>query len=138
MPASRSFFDTNILVYTDDRAAPAKQKVALQLVEEARRQGGGVVSTQVLQEYFVAATRKLGVEHHVARRKTELFARFDVVLVDLEHILAAVDLHRARKLSYWDALIVQAAMDAGCGVLYSEDLQSDGRFGDVRIVNPFR
>ena len=137
MPAARSFFDTNVLLYTDDRAAPAKKKAALDLIEEARRGGTGVVSTQVLQEYFVAATAKLGVEAELARRKTQLFARLDVVLLDLHHILAAIDLHRLHRLSFWDALVVRAALDGGCAVLYSEDLQSGRRFEGLEIVNPF-
>ena len=69
---ARSFFDTNVLVYTDDKAAPAKQRRALDLVAEHRRAGTGVVSLQVLQEYFVTITRKLRVDAQIARRKVEL------------------------------------------------------------------
>lgn len=69
---ARSFIDTNILVYTDDRTAPAKQGIALDLLDEGMRQGKGVVSTQVLQEYFAAVTRKLRVPPENARRKPEL------------------------------------------------------------------
>lgn len=137
MPGARSFLDANVLVYTDDLDAPEKQAKALELVESSRLEGSGVVSTQVLQEYFVAATRKLGVPAEIARRKTELFARLDVVILDLQHILGAIDLHRLHRLSFWDALVLRAAADAGCAVLYTEDLSPGQRIDGVKVVNPF-
>jgi predicted nucleic acid-binding protein len=133
----RSFFDSNILVYTDDHDEPGKQARALELVAEARHNGTGAVSTQVLQEYFVAATRKLGVSADIARRKIELFARMELVLIDLADILAAIDLNRRHQLSFWDALIVGAARKADCSVLYTEDLQHGRRFNGLSIINPF-
>jgi predicted nucleic acid-binding protein len=136
--AARSFLDTNVLVYTDDRAAPAKQRRALELVAEHRRGGTGVVSLQVLQEYFVAATRKLGVEPAVARRKVELLAELDVASPDLGDVLAAIDLHRLHGFSFWDALVLRSAKQAGCAVLLTEDLQDRREVDGVRIVNPFR
>jgi predicted nucleic acid-binding protein len=95
------------------------------------------LSTQVLQEYYVASTRKLGVDAGIARRKVELFARLDVVRIGLDQILAAIDLVRLDALSFWDALVVRAAIDARCRVLYSEDMQAGRRIGGVEIVNPF-
>jgi predicted nucleic acid-binding protein len=74
-----SFFDTNVLVYADDKARPAKQKRAVDLVAEYLRARTGVVSVQVLEEYFVTVTRKLGVDPSIARRKVELLAEFDLV-----------------------------------------------------------
>lgn len=136
--SARSFFDTNILIYTDDRAAPAKQRSALELVAEHRLAGTGVVSLQVLQEYFVTVTRKLHVEAQIARRKVELLAEFDVAVLGLPDILAAIDLHRLHQFSFWDALILRAAQRTGCSVLYSEDLQQAREVDGVRIVNPFR
>ena len=132
----RSFFDTNILVYADDKSSPAKQRRALELVAEHRRAGTGVVSMQVLQEYFVTATRKLGVETKVARRKVELLAEFDVAVPDVSDILAAIDLHRLHGFSFWDSLILRSAKQAGCKVLLTEDLQTREVDG-VRVVNPF-
>jgi predicted nucleic acid-binding protein len=135
--SDRSFIDTNILVYTDDQDAPEKQQVALDLLARAIADGTGVVSTQVLQEYYAAATRKLGVDPAVARRKVELFSRLDTVQVGTGLILAAIDLHRLHRLSFWDALIVRAALDGGCSILYTEDLGSDQRIEGLRIFNPF-
>ncbi len=136
MPA-RSFFDTNVLVYADDKAAPAKQRRAVELVAEHRRARTGVVSLQVLQEYFVTVTRKLHVEAHIARRKVELLAEFDVAAPSVADILAAIDLHRLNGASFWDALIIRSAQQAGCSVLFSEDMQGTREMDGVRIVNPF-
>lgn len=136
--SGRNFFDSNVLVYTDDDDAPAKKAKALELYAACRREGSGVVSTQVLQEYFVAATRKLGLDAALARRKTELFGRLQLVPIGLDHILAAIDLHRLHALSFWDALIVRAALAAGCTRLYSEDLQDGWRLDGLEVVNPFR
>src|SRR5277367_916970 len=122
MPA-RSFFDTNVLIYADDQADPAKQRKALDLVAEHRRSRTGVVSMQVLQEYFVTVTRKLRVDPGIARRKVELLAEFDVAAPEVGDILAAIDLHRLHGLSFWDALILRSAKQAGCRVLLSEDMQ---------------
>src|ERR1700681_247475 len=93
---ARSFFDTNVLVYADDNAAPIKQGLAAELIAEHRRGRTGVVSLQVLQEYFVVATRKLGVDPQTARRKVELLAEFDVVTPEVSDILAAIDLQIGR------------------------------------------
>ncbi len=135
--SARSFLDTNVLVYTDDHDAPDKQRVALDLVEQFRLQRTGVVSTQVLQEYFAAATGKLRVRPDLARRKVQIFARLDLVQVDLDLILSAIDLHRLQAVSFWDALIVRAALASGCTVLLSEDLQTGQRLNGLQIVNPF-
>ncbi len=135
--SARSFFDTNVLVYADDKAAPAKQRRALELVAEHRRAGTGVVSLQVLQEYFVTITRKLGVDARIVRRKVELLAEFDVAAPDVADILAAIDLHRLHGFSFWDALVLRAAKQSGCSVLLSEDFQESREVDGVRVVNPF-
>jgi predicted nucleic acid-binding protein len=137
MPA-RSFFDTNVLIYADDKADPAKQKRAFNLVAEHRRTRTGVVSLQVLQEYFVTVTRKLHVDPRVARRKVELIAEFDVAAPEVADILAAIDLHRLHGFSFWDALVIRAAKQTGCSILYSEDMQAMREIDGVQIVNPFQ
>jgi predicted nucleic acid-binding protein len=134
---ARSFFDTNVLVYADDKAAPAKQRRALELVAEHRRAGTGVVSLQVLQEYFVTVTRKLNLDARVARRKVELLAEFDVAAPDVPDILAAIDLHRLHGFSFWDALILRSAKQAGCRILLSEDMRQTRELDGLLIVNPF-
>jgi predicted nucleic acid-binding protein len=136
--SARSFFDTNVLVYADDKAAPAKLRRALELIAEHRRAGTGVVSLQVLQEYFVTVTRKLHVDARIARRKVELLAEFDVAAPEVADILAAIDLHRIHGFSFWDALVLRSAKQAGCTVLFSEDLQDLRELDGVLVVNPFR
>ncbi|SRR6266567_5051155 len=136
MPA-RSFFDTNILIYADDKAAPAKRRKALDLVAEHRRARTGVVSLQVLQEYFVTVTKKLQVDAAIARRKVELLSEFDVAAPEVGDILAAIDLHRLHRFSFWNALILRAAKQSGCSILFSEDMQGSREVDGVRIVNPF-
>jgi predicted nucleic acid-binding protein len=136
--SARSFFDTNVLVYADDKATPAKQRRALDLVAEHRRAATGVVSLQVLQEYFVTVTRKLHVDPSIARRKVELLAEFDVAAPQVGDILAAIDLHRLHGFSFWDALVLRAAKQAGCSVLFTEDLQAAREIDGVCIVNPFQ
>jgi predicted nucleic acid-binding protein len=135
---ARSFFDTNVLVYADDRAAPAKQRRALDLIAEHRRARTGVVSLQVLQEYFVTVTRKLHLDPRIARRKVELIAEFDVASLEIADILAAIDLHRLHGVSFWDALVLRAAKQAGCSILLSEDMQGNREIDGVQIVNPFQ
>jgi predicted nucleic acid-binding protein len=135
---ARTFFDTNVLVYTDDKAAPAKQRRALDLIAEHRRTKTGVVSLQVLQEYFVTVTRKLHLDPRIARRKVELIAEFDVVFPEVADILAAIDLHRLHGVSFWDALVLRAAKQAGCSILLSEDMQGNREIDGVQIVNPFQ
>jgi predicted nucleic acid-binding protein len=134
----RSFFDTNILLYADDESAPAKQRRSRDLVAEHRRSGTGVVSLQVLQEYFVNVTRKLHVDPRIARRKVELLAEFDVAAPEVSDILAAIDLHRLHDFSFWDALVLRSAQQAGCSVLLSEDFQHGRTIDGVQVVNPFR
>jgi predicted nucleic acid-binding protein len=134
----RSFFDTNVLIYADDKGTPAKQKLAVELVSEHRRCRTGVISLQVLQEYFVTVTRKLHVDVRIARRKVELLAEFDVASPDVADALAAIDLHRLHGISFWDALIVRSAKQAGCSLLFSEDMQAAREIDGVRITNPFQ
>ena len=136
--SGRSFFDTNVLVYADDGASRAKQQRAADLLHEHRKDGSGVVSLQVLQEYFVIVTRKLKLDAAIARRKVELWGKLDVVTPDLRDVLAAIDLHRLHHFSYWDALVIRTAKQGGCSVIYSEDWQHGREIDGVRIINPFR
>jgi predicted nucleic acid-binding protein len=132
-----AFFDTNVLVYADNRSSPKKRTRAIRLLADHLRRGAAVVSLQVLQEYYVAATRKLGVAPELAQRKVEILARARVVRFEAADVIAAIELHRLTGISFWDAPIVHAARSAGAQVLYSEDLQNGASLGGVRVVNPF-
>lgn len=133
----RSFIDTNILVYSDDADSPEKCAKAINLIDVALRSKYGVISTQVLQEYFVASTRKLGVDPVLAKNRTQLFSRLEVIQIAPEDIFSAIDIHRLHGLSFWDSLILHAARKAGCSVLLSEDMNHGQKIEGVRIVNPF-
>jgi len=133
----RSFIDTNILVYTDDADSPEKCRQAVDLVEDAMRSNQGIISTQVLQEYFVAVTRKLDVDVVTAKHRMQLLFRLNVVQITPDDVLAAIDLHRLHVLSFWDALILHAARKAGCSVLYSEDMGHGQIIEGIHIRNPF-
>ena len=132
-----AFFDTNVLLYADDAAFPDKKQRAIALFVDHFRTGTAVLSLQVLQEYFVAATRKLGLAPETAQRKVELLAQAHIVRFEAGDVLAAIELHRLSRMSFWDALIVHAARTARATVLYTEDLQTGAFIGGVRIENPF-
>jgi len=132
-----AFFDTNVLVYADDNLSPEKQQTAIELFSRHRRQKTAILSLQVLQEYFSAATRKLALAPEFAQQKVELFARARVVRFEASDVVAAIELHRLVRISFWDALIVYAARLGGASILYSEDFQDGSTLGGVRIVNPF-
>ncbi|MEQ9641664.1 MAG: PIN domain-containing protein [Alphaproteobacteria bacterium] len=133
----RVFFDTNILVYTDDRRYPDKQARAVELVRQCRRNGTAVISTQVLQEYYAAVTRKLDLASDIARGKVEFFSQFPVFLLEPLAILSAIDLHRLHQLSIWDGLILHAALASNCKTLLTEDMAHGATIRGIRIVNPF-
>ena len=133
----RAFLDTNVLVYSDDPRDPGKQARAFDLIAEHLRSRTGVVSLQVLQEYFVAATGKLKLNSELAKQRVEAFARFHVAEPTVTDILAAIDFHRLHNLSFWDALIVTSARRSGCSILLTEDLQHGQTLDGIRIVNPF-
>jgi predicted nucleic acid-binding protein len=133
----RSFLDTNLLVYSDDPRDPVKQAIAIETVANHLRNKTGVVSLQVLQEYFTSATGKLKLTADLAKRRVEFFALMQLVEPGISDILAAIDLHRLHGLSYWDALILHAAKKAGCRQLLTEDLQHGQVIDGVKIVNLF-
>jgi predicted nucleic acid-binding protein len=132
-----AFFDTNIFIYADDKSSPLKPQCAIDLFAQHLRSGSAVISLQVMQEYFSAATRKLGIDAELAQQKVELIARSRVVRFVEADIVAAIELHRLTRISFWDAMIVHAARIAGAEILYSEGLQHSSSLGGVRIVNPF-
>ena len=134
---ARSFFDTNILLYSDDVADPRKNALATDLIARQRANREAVLSIQVLQEYFVNAVAKLNVDVAVARRRVELFSRFELVLPDPAMVLAAISIHRLNRLSFWDSMVVEAARVSGCSILFSEDLNAGQTIAGVKIINPF-
>jgi predicted nucleic acid-binding protein len=122
---------------SDAYSEPTRQARAIQLIASYQRASLMVISIQVLQEYFAAATRKLRVDAETAQQKVELLARGRVVRFAGDDVIAAIELHRLNRISFWDAMIVHAARLAGAEVLYSEDLQHGAILAGVRVDNPF-
>lgn len=135
--SATEFLDTNVLVYADDARDPEKQRRARQLIERLMLEQRGVVSLQVLQEFFAAATRKLGLPSEEVRHRVVLYSRFDVVSLSQRDLLAAIDLHRLHSVSIWDALILRAALNANCRTLHTEDMQDGWVVDTVTLANPF-
>lgn len=134
----RSLLDTNVLVYADAADQPVRQEQAIALIARHLRDGSGVLSTQVLQEFVNVALRKLRLPPDLIRERLAFYQRFEVVPASPELIRSALDLHVLHRLSYYDSLIVQAAVDSGCQQVLSEDLQDGFTYRGVRVANPFR
>lgn len=135
----RCFLDTNVLAYSVDAADPKRRKRAREVLasfEEGKRVP--VLSSQILQEFYVVATRKLGIEPLAAKDLVRSLQRMQVVLVDGALIEEAVDCSILNRLSFWDALVVVSAESAHCETLLSEDLTHGQVIRGVRIENPFR
>jgi len=131
------FFDTNVLVYALDRTQPTKRSVAIELLGRHTREHSLVISTQVLQELYAVAIRRKLLEPADALEMVAALAREPVVPSSGEFVVRAIALAQQHRLSSWDALVVQAALDARCRVLLSEDLSPGMRFGELEVWNPF-
>jgi predicted nucleic acid-binding protein len=133
------FFDTNVLVYLFDADSPDKRKKARALFQKHADAGDILLSTQVLQEFYVAVTRKLArpLDAGVASDAVSSFAELPLVQIDSALIVSAIQRSRNNQLSFWDALIVQAAIEGQASTLYSEDMQQEQILDSLRVVNPF-
>ena len=137
--AGWTFVDTNVLLYAHDASETEKQPIARALLEALWADRSGVLSTQVLQEFYVVATRKFTppMRRSEARELVALYATWPVVQVDVELILDATALEERAQVSFWDAQIVEAARRAGATRLVSEDLQGGRRIAGLVIEDPF-
>jgi predicted nucleic acid-binding protein len=135
----RTFFDTNVLVYLFDRDDVVKKDMAFARFEAEASAGRALLSTQVLQEFYVSVTRKLSVP--LAPETAETVVRnlslLPLVTIDTERILAAIHRGRMLRISFWDALIIEAALAGGANHLLSEDFQHGQMIEGLRIENPF-
>ena len=135
----RVFVDTNVLVYLFDADNPAKQHIVQNLLSDRELRARLILSTQVLQEFYVSVTRKLAtpLDPEAAFQAVQDLAAFPVIQIDPSLILLAIQRSRKAKVSFWDALILEAALAAGATLLYSEDFQDGTAYGGLRIENPF-
>jgi predicted nucleic acid-binding protein len=139
--SDRFFLDTNIFVYSVEGARSAKRERATELIAAGLRSGKGTISYQVIQEFFNVAFRRLNPRMTFAEAEQQLAWTFSPMLTVHSSPLLfgeALVLSRRYSLSWYDSLIVAAAVESKCGILYSEDLQDGQSFGDLKIVNPFK
>ena len=136
----KSFLDTNVIVYAFDQSFPEKAKIARRLVTDGAADKQAIISYQVVQEFINVALR--GFRLAIVRSDLESFvltALFPMMAISSSPalVIEALRLHGENQFSWYDALIVAAALQGGCKVLYSEDMQHGRRYGDLVIQNPF-
>ena len=134
---SKSFLDTNLIVYANDSRAADKQTRAIEIVARAMQDGTGVISTQVMQEYAVVADGKLRQDPDTILRQLLLLETLEVVEITPGVIRRGLELQFRYQIDYWDASILAAAEHAQCSVLLSEDLNPGQLYANVRVENPF-
>jgi predicted nucleic acid-binding protein len=132
------FFDTNILVYMVDPTDPRRQQIARSRVRDALASDGFVLSAQVMQEFYNTVVRRQLLDHETAEQMLRDWAHERVVNTTPDLLWGALEIRKQRQFSIWDALIVQAALEAGCTRLITQDLQHGQRLGDLEIVDPFQ
>lgn len=138
--SGRVFLDTNVLVYLYDQDAPEKQKKARAILEGSPANTHFIISTQVLQEFWVTVSRKFSkfLPEDTAFAATWQLRAFPTIQVNGEMVFKAIAVQKGFRLNFWDALIIQAALASGCSILLTEDLQHGFQIGDLTVVNPFR
>lgn len=134
------FVDSSILIYAEDGASAGKQTAALQWIEHLWRARIGRISTQVLNEFYVNVTRKLRppMPQGDARATVRRFAAgWNPWQIDQATVETAWAMEARHDLQYWDCLVLAAAQHSGCALVLSEDMQHQGRYGAVQVINPF-
>jgi predicted nucleic acid-binding protein len=134
----KAFFDTNVLLYMYSSADRSKQGRAQELVREHSLSGGMLLSTQVVQEFYAAGSRKLGMPRRELQQATAALLDLPLVLIGPSHITAAIQMEERYNISFWDSLIVAAAESGDAEILYTEDLNDGQQYGRVTVRNPFR
>jgi predicted nucleic acid-binding protein len=139
MNGERVFLDTNIIVYAYDREAARKHEIARDLLIDLWNTGGGVLSAQILEEFYVTVTKKIKfpLSPTSAREIVEDLLTWEIVANDGEAVLEAIDLQIREKISFWDALVIAAAIKSGAEILLTEDLSDGRKFGSLVVRNPF-
>ena len=135
---SNRFLDTNVLAYACDMDQPVKQKVARALLRQEAGDLSPCISTQVVQEFYVTAIRKLNIAALKAKDIIHSFGNMRMVTIDMTDINRAIDGNILWQVSFWDALIIVAAQKARCEILYTEDLNDGQSFDGLTVCNPFK
>jgi len=135
----KNFFDTNILVYANDSSEKEKQNIARDLIKDSLQKQNGVISVQVLSEFWVTVTRKIKtpLSIEIAEKEIELFQLMEIVGLDYHLFKEAIRFQRLIQISYWDALILAASHSSGCKKIYTEDLNHGQIISNMELCNPF-
>ena len=134
------FVDTKVLISAEDGAEADKQHSALAWIERLWRARSGRLSTQVLNEFYVNVTRKLtpAMPQGDARARVRRYAAgWNPWQIDHATVETAWAMEARHGLQYWDCLVLAAAQHSGCTLVLSEDMQHEGRYGAVQVINPF-
>ncbi len=134
---SVEFVDTNIFVYAHEGGAGVKHRKAVDLITRLFEDETGAISIQVLTEFYVTATRKLAIKTQEVEESISDLGSWTIHRPAHSDVLRACKIRRQHKMSWWDALIVNSAIELGCDVLWSEDLAAGQRYGTVTVRNPF-
>jgi predicted nucleic acid-binding protein len=136
--AHRFFVDTNILIYAHNPRAGQKHERARRLIEHLWSTGEGVLSTQILQELCINLRRKVAhaLPTDEIRRLVRDYLSWEIVVNTPDSVIEALEIEAHYKISFWDALVMQAAETSGAAVLYSEDLATGQSYGTIKVVNP--
>ena len=139
MPGDKIFLDTNVLIYAYDVSAGKKHEMAKTILMDLWNSGRGILSIQVLQEFFVNITKKVSKPLDIKTAKDIIkdLLKWDVVMIDGESLLEAVEIHIRHQYSFWDSMILKAAQKGGAVLLLSEDLMHGQTIDGVTIKNPF-
>ncbi len=136
--SAKIFIDTNILIYSNDKISAEKQIKSRSKLKEIFEIGSGVISTQVLHEFYVASINKLKYPPIEVRKQIDELLNFEVIDIDVPLIKEAIDCSILDQINYWDALVVVSAQKGGCGVLLTEDLNHGQTIKGVKIQNIFK
>ncbi len=136
--SNKTFIDTNVLIYAHDIDANAKHKIAKEVLQELWSERTGVLSTQVLQEFYVNVTRMIPspLSKDLARLVVSSYAIWCLETTPTE-ILATFRIEDESRIGFWDALIISSAAKLGATRILSEDLNAGQRIAGILVVNPF-
>ena len=139
MKDDKVFVDTNVIVYAYDLSAGEKHEKALEIMKDLWRTGHGITSTQVMQEFFVSVARRIErpLDAGTAKEIVKDLLKWKTVVVDGEVILEAMEMHNRHKYSFWDSVIIAAALEGGATTLLSEDLSDKHKIKSIVVKNPF-
>lgn len=131
------FVDTNVLIYAHDGGAGKKHAHSVELLTRIFEAGSGALSIQVLSEFCFAASKKLGMKSREIEQAIQDLRSWTIHRPSHSDVIRACEIQRRYKTSWWDALVINSAMELGCTTLWSEDLAHGQRYGGVRVQNPY-